>query len=142
MLVTRLTCFSPGFRSRTFSSAIGLVSPGTMPGQTSRTRGLSAAAATVAQPTVPASITPRRNHFMAENSYLLLLHDPDVAELQRVAVSLQLHRAAASFRVAAAAAGRTGNLHVVVDEDAVMLGGDAGVLRLLVAVVARAVGEV
>src|SRR5438874_2398218 len=96
-LVRRLTGFSPGLESRSFSSPISPVSPGTLPGQTSRTRGFSASATAGIQQIAPASRRLRRKRFIAEDSFLLLFENPDVAELQRVAVSLQLDRAWGPF---------------------------------------------
>src|SRR5471030_2679252 len=59
----------------------------------------------------------------------LLLDNPNIAELQGVAVALELDEAGGSFfRFAAAAASRAIDFHVVVDDDAVVL--DRGVRGL------------
>src|SRR5260221_13875604 len=64
-------------------------------------------------------------------SLLFLFHDPDVPELEGVAVALELDRAGGPLGVAAVAARRSSDLLVLVDDDAVVLHGDEGVLRLL-----------
>ena len=62
---------------------------------------------------------------------LLLRHDPRVAELQRVAVPLQLDHPGGPFGFVAGAAGLSVDLQLVVDEDPVELGRKSGILDFL-----------
>src|ERR1051326_3552273 len=71
----------------------------------------------------------------------LLLHDPNVAVVNRVAVALQLN-GAGSRAFGHAATGRAVDLHFVVDKDAVVLHGDDGVPGILALGVEPGGGEV
>src|SRR5260221_1055073 len=61
---------------------------------------------------------------------LFLFHDPDIAEENRIAVTLKLNRSGICALLLPTSGG-TGNLHVIVNEDAVVAHGRDGVLRLL-----------
>ena len=61
----------------------------------------------------------------------LFFYNPNVSELKRVAVALQLHWSGSSFRFATGATGFSRNLEIVVNDDTIQANRDFGVFDLL-----------
>ncbi len=70
----------------------------------------------------------------------LLLYDPHIAKLQRVAVTLQFDGSGGALGIASGTAGLAVNLQILVDHHAIVLKRHAGVLHLL-AVNAHGIGK-
>ena len=82
-----------------------------------------------------------RNGFSFVAKRSLFFYNPNVSELKRVAVALQLHWSGSSFRFATGSAGFSRYLEIVVNDDPIQANRDFGVFDLL-PVLRFGVGEV